>query len=165
MLESNAFLRAVGAFLALPGVVAFAVPLLLFRPDADHGKFQPLGAVLLTLGVVVLAWCVRDFYILGRGTLAPWDPPRRLVVLGLYRYSRNPMYVGVLLIVAGWALGFQSIGLVIYALTLLVVFHFRVVLAEERFLARTHGSAWAAYAATVPRWLGSRGLRGGKGSI
>jgi protein-S-isoprenylcysteine O-methyltransferase Ste14 len=147
------FFRALLAFLALPGAVAFAVPLLLFRSRTPAEGFHPLGAVVLGVGVVVLGWCVRDFYVLGRGTLAPWDPPRALVVRGLYRYSRNPMYVGVLCIVTGWALGFQSIGLAIYAICLVVAFHVRVLVAEEPFLARTHGQAWLDYKARVPRWL------------
>jgi protein-S-isoprenylcysteine O-methyltransferase Ste14 len=108
---------------------------------------------------VILGWCVRDFYVLGKGTLAPWDPPKRLVVLGLYRYSRNPMYVGVLCIVIGWALGFRSQSLAIYAASLLVLFHLRVVFFEEPFLARTHGAEWDRYKASVRRWLGRRAPR------
>jgi protein-S-isoprenylcysteine O-methyltransferase Ste14 len=77
-------------------------------------------------------------------------------VRGLYRWSRNPMYVGVLCVVAGWAIGFRSIGLAVYGLALLVAFHLRVVTAEEPFLARTHGAEWEAYAARVPRWFGRR---------
>ena len=60
------------------------------------------GLLVMFLGTVVLGWCIRDFYISGKGTLAPWDPPRKLVVMGLYRYVRNPMYIGVLILVAGW---------------------------------------------------------------
>lgn len=146
-------LRALLAFLALPGVVAFVVPLLI-GPRTPHDGFHPLGVAVLGVGLLILGWCVRDFYVLGRGTLAPWDPPRRLVVRGLYRYSRNPMYLGVLCIVAGWALGFRSIGLAVYAFGLLAAFHLRVVLSEEPFLERTHGTAWEAYAASVPRWFG-----------
>jgi protein-S-isoprenylcysteine O-methyltransferase Ste14 len=96
---------------------------------------------------------VRDFYVLGRGTLAPWDPPRRLVVRGLYRYSRNPMYLGVLCIVGGWAIGFQSTSLGLYCAGLLAAFHLRVILAEEPFLARTHGEEWTEYVSRVRRWL------------
>jgi len=59
--------------------------------------------VVLGGGLVVLLWCVRDFYVSGRGTLAPWNPPKRLVVVGLYRFTRNPMYIGVLMVVGGWA--------------------------------------------------------------
>jgi protein-S-isoprenylcysteine O-methyltransferase Ste14 len=137
-------------------MVAFAIPLLLFDVRVPADGFRTAGAVVLGVGVIILGWCVRDFYVLGRGTLAPWDPPRALVVRGLYRYSRNPMYVGVLFIVSGWALGFQSRPLAFYAVGLAALFHLRVILAEEPFLARTHGAAWDRYAALVPRWLGAR---------
>jgi protein-S-isoprenylcysteine O-methyltransferase Ste14 len=147
-------LRALVAFLALPGVFAFAIPLTLVGPGASLATIRPLGAAVFGVGLVILGWCVRDFHVAGRGTLAPWDPPRQLVVQGLYRYSRNPMYIGVLTIVAGWALCFQSAGLGFYGLLLLVLFHLRIVLAEEPFLERTHGAAWEAYSASVPRWFG-----------
>lgn len=150
----RSFLEALFAFLALPGMVAFAVPLLLVRPRGSVPPFAPDGIAILVIGSVVLLWCVRDFYVAGRGTLAPWAPPTTLVVVGLYRFSRNPMYIGVLLIVIGWALGFRSRGLAMYALLLLVAFHLRVILGEEPWLARTHGAAWDAYKARVPRWLG-----------
>ena len=92
------FLRAVLAFLLLPGVVAFAVPLLLLRPAGRAFAFTPVAVLVLGSGLVILVWCVRDFYVIGRGTLAPWSPPRQLVVRGLYRFSRNPMYAGVLMV-------------------------------------------------------------------
>lgn len=148
------FLRALLAFLALPGVVAFAVPLLVLRPGRPVEDLSVSGTALLGIGILMLLWCVRDFYVLGRGTLAPWDPPRGLVVRGLYRWSRNPMYVAVLCIVAGWALLFRSWTLGLYAATLAVAFHLRVVHGEEPWLARTHGAAWFDYAARVPRWIG-----------
>ena len=148
------FLRALVAFLALPGTVAFAVPVLLLRP-AGRTRLEPGGAVVLSVGIVVLLACVREFYVAGKGTLAPWSPPRHLVTSGLYRFSRNPMYVGVLLVVIGWALGFRSRALAIYGLALAVAFHLRVVLGEEPWLARTHGEAWEQYRRRVPRWLGA----------
>lgn len=145
-------MRATLAFLALPGIIAFAVPLLWLRPDG-RTAFAPLGAPVLIVGCLVLGWCVRDFFVSGRGTLAPWDPPRALVRNGLYRYSRNPMYVGVLLITAGWALGFASWALAGYTAVLLVAFHLRVLIHEEPWLARTFGADWTEYRARVPRWL------------
>ena len=153
------FWRALVAFLALPGMVAFAVPLLWLAPRPLDRTFDLWGLVPLTLGVVLLLWTVRDFYVAGRGTLAPWAPPEELVVVGLYRVSRNPMYVAVLLVLAGWALGFHSTPLAAYAVTIAVAFHLRVVFGEEPWLARTHGEKWSRYKARVPRWLGLRWKR------
>lgn len=144
------FWRALGAFLAMPGIVAFLVPWLL-RPD--RAAFRAWGLVPLGLGVVLLLWCVRDFYAAGRGTLAPWAPPERLVTIGLYRFSRNPMYVAVVLILAGWALTFSSRVLWLYAGAVAVAFHLRVIWGEEPWLARRHGEEWTSYAARVPRWV------------
>jgi len=134
-------------------VVAFAIPLLVLRPSASSRPFALPGLGVLVVGSVVLAWCVRDFLLRGQGTLAPWDPPATLVRTGLYRYSRNPMYIGVLLILLGWALGFRSRALAVYTAVFGIVFHLRVVFWEEPWLARTHGAAWAEYRAHVPRWL------------
>lgn len=113
----------------------------------------PFGLVLVVFGTVSLLWCVRDFYVSGKGTLAPWAPPQELVVVGLYRYSRNPMYVAVALILLGWAVSFRSYGLLGYTLAVVIAFHLRVVLSEEPWLARMHGSAWQQYTRHVRRWL------------
>jgi len=147
------FLKALFAFLALPGMVAFVIPLLLITPASRRVWVEPWGLVPLVLGVVVLALTVREFYVAGRGTLAPWSPPRTLVTSGLYRYSRNPMYVGVLLILCGWAIGLWSWVLAIYAAGIAIAVYVRVLVNEEPFLARTHGEAWTAYRARVGRWL------------
>lgn len=85
------FVRALVAFLVLPGAVGFLVPLLL-RPAPPERTFHVVAAAPLVAGTFMLLWCVRDFYVAGKGTLAPWAPPRNLVVVGLYRWSRNPMY-------------------------------------------------------------------------
>lgn len=146
-------LRALAAFLVLPGVVAFAVPLLWIRPSGT--PFSSLrGGLPLLAGTALLLWCALEFYRRGRGTLAPWDPPRALVIAGPYRYSRNPMYVGVLLILIGWALAFASTALAAYAAVMAIVFHLRVLWFEESYLAETYPAAWDAYRRRVPRWLG-----------
>jgi protein-S-isoprenylcysteine O-methyltransferase Ste14 len=152
----RAFWRAVIAFLVLPGTVAFIVPWLL-RPAVV--RLRLVGAPIVLAGIVLLLWCVRDFYVAGRGTLAPWAPPERLVTVGLYRLSRNPMYVAVLLIVSGWATLFASRTLWIYAAALAIAFHLRVIFGEEPWLARTHGVQWQRYKARVPRWLGMASFR------
>jgi protein-S-isoprenylcysteine O-methyltransferase Ste14 len=146
--------RAVLAFLVLPGTVGFVVPLLLIAPRTPMTVGPAL--VPVTTGIFVLLWCVRDFYVAGRGTLAPWAPPRRLVRTGLYRFSRNPMYVGVLSILVGWATGFRSWPLAVYAALVALAFHLRVVLYEEPTLARSFGREWEQYRVQVPRWLGAQ---------
>jgi len=146
-------LRALLAFLALPGVVAFLVPIVWLERIGRTALVRPWGLVPLALGVAVLLRCVRDFYVAGRGTLAPWSPPRRLVTIGLYRWTRNPMYVAVLATIAGWGLAFDSDGHLVYAAVLAVVFHLRVVLFEEPWIARTFPQEWPTYRRQVPRWL------------
>jgi protein-S-isoprenylcysteine O-methyltransferase Ste14 len=145
--------KAIIAFLFVPGVVAFLVPLALLRSQLPERTFGVLGIVPLTLGTILLVWCVAAFYRHGRGTLAPWDPPRHLVVSGLYSWSRNPMYVAVVLILWGWALGFRSPSLAIYALAIMAAFQVRIVWGEEPWLARTHGEQWVRYRERVPRWF------------
>ncbi|MGH7655914.1 MAG: methyltransferase family protein [Gemmatimonadaceae bacterium] len=143
------FWRAVAAFLVLPAVVAFLAPWLL----APGGvRFNPVVIPLAIAGIAMLASCVRDFYVAGRGTLAPWAPPTHLVTVGLYRIVRNPMYVAVLIILSAWAVGFGSRTLWIYATCVAVAFHVRVVTYEEPWLARTFGADWLAYRGLVPRW-------------
>ena len=146
------FARAVFAFLAMPGVVAFGIPILWIV----HGRARlvhPLGIALLLIGCIGLLWCVRDFYVSGKGTLAPWSPPRYLVRGGLYRHSRNPMYLAVACILLGWATAFNFVPLYLYLLLVILAFHLRVVFGEEPWLARTHGEEWQSYVARVRRWL------------
>src|SRR5262245_59577690 len=98
------FLRALLAFLALPGVVAIAIPAWMTARALSGGEaFRVTGLAPLIAGFILLLWCVRDFYVAGKGTLAPWSPPRNLVTVGLYRLSRNPMYVAVALMLVGWS--------------------------------------------------------------
>jgi protein-S-isoprenylcysteine O-methyltransferase Ste14 len=149
------FVRAVLAFLALPGLVAFLLPWLLVR-RVEPRTFNMIGVVPFVAGVFVLLWCVRDFYAAGKGTLAPWNPPKHLVRVGLYRYSRNPMYVGVLLILIGWTAGFRTRSLMIYTIVVAILFHLRVLLYEEPWLARTFPTEWLQYKSSVPRWMFGR---------
>jgi protein-S-isoprenylcysteine O-methyltransferase Ste14 len=151
------FLRAVLAFIAMPGIVAYVVPLLLAPADAQRSVAHQAGVVLVVAGTVLLLSCVRDFYVSGRGTLAPWSPPRHLVTSGAYAMSRNPMYVAVLTVVLGWAIWFASAGLLIYAVVLGVAFHLRIVRYEEPRLRKSFGEEWQGYRERVPRWIGRPG--------
>lgn len=111
------------------------------------------GSVLAATGVAIYLWCAWDFIKKGRGTPAPYDPPKELVVSGLYRYTRNPIYVGVTGIVVGEAVFFKAVALLVYAGVLLVGFHLRVVYYEEPTLKRLFGDSWERYKARVHRWL------------
>ena len=111
------------------------------------------GIAVIAVGAAVLLWCVRDFYVSGKGTLAPWDPPKRLVVVGLYRYMRNPMYVGLILLVLGCSVSLCSPVLAIYAGIVAIAFHIRVILHEEPWLESEFGDEWHRYRAAVSRWL------------
>ena len=147
------FFRAVLSLLILPGTFAGLIPAWIVSTDRWRGEGHGIGIVPLAAGAAVLLWCVRDFYAAGKGTLAPWDPPKHLVVVGLYRFTRNPMYVGILLLLAGWSLWAGSPLLAGYAVGLGIAFHLRVVLYEEPTLSRQFGEEWRRYAAAVPRWI------------
>ena len=81
------FVRALVAFLALPGLAAFVVPIVWLLLSSSTSLTQPLGLVPLICGTGALLWCVRDFYVSGKGTLAPWAPPTNLVTVGLHSYA------------------------------------------------------------------------------
>ena len=147
------FVRALAAFLVLPGSFAGLLPALIVVNDPWRGPGSPLGWIPLVPGVAILLWCVRDFYAAGKGTLAPWDPPKRLVVVGLYRFVRNPMYVGIMLLLAGWAAVAGSPLLGGYTLLFAIAFHLRVVLYEEPRLRNQFAEDWSAYVNAVPRWF------------
>lgn len=147
------FARAALAFLALPGVVAFLVPAGHVYTESARRQVNAVALIPWLAGVALLLWCVHAFYTAGRGTLAPWDPPRHVVASGPYRWSRNPMYVAVALILIGWAMAFSSRTLWLYAAVVVVAFHIRVVVSEEPFLARTQGDKWTQYKSRVRRWV------------
>lgn len=156
--------RALFAFLALPVVVGGLIPGYLSGIDPWRTHGTALGWPILISGVSVLLRCVWDFYSTGKGTLAPWDPPRKLVIVGLYRFLRNPMYAGVVGCVAGWSLVAGSPLLAAYTGVLAIAFHLRVVLYEEPTLARQFGGEWTRYCASVNRWLPGRGAKSGSHS-
>jgi protein-S-isoprenylcysteine O-methyltransferase Ste14 len=113
---------------------------------------QIAGMVITAMGAGLALWCVMTFAIVGRGTPAPFDPPRRLVIRGPYRYVRNPMYLGAALALAGAALFYESGPLTAYLGVFLVVAHSFVVWYEEPTLRRTFGDEYDAYRRRVRRW-------------
>ena len=121
------------------------------RPSSI-GVPQIAGGILVVLGGALAVWCILTFAILGRGTPAPFDPPRRLVVRGPYKFVRNPMYLGAALALCGAGLFYQSTVLVGYALLFLVVVGLFVHWYEEPTLRRLFGVEYEAYCGRVRRW-------------
>ena len=143
--------------LLVPGTVAVLIPYRLASRAPLGPGFGPVRLAVaipaFILGGVIYAWCLWDFATAGRGTPAPIDPPKDLVVRGLYRYVRNPMYLGVLLVVGGWAALSGSWSVLAYGIAMALLFHFFVLLVEEPTLRRQFGSAYDAYCGRVGRWL------------
>ncbi len=113
---------------------------------------QIAGIIVATIGAALTAWCVVSFVSIGKGTPAPFDAPRRLVVRGPYRFVRNPMYMGAALALAGAALFCQSAALLLYCAGFLMFFHAFVILYEEPTLRRKFGPDYEAYCRHVRRW-------------
>jgi len=148
-------LRSILFFILAPGMVAGFIPLGLLRTGSQlqTGLFSYLAFPLWIIGVAMLIWCFWDFLAKGKGTPAPIDPPRELVVSGLYKYVRNPMYVGVLLVIIGHFLWFGFWALLIYAMFVFLAFGSFVIFYEEPNLKRRFGAAYEEYLRRVPRWI------------
>jgi protein-S-isoprenylcysteine O-methyltransferase Ste14 len=145
--------RSIAAFVVLPGTVAFAIPILIGAAAGRPTRSPVIALIFLLCGTSLLLWCVREFYAVGRGTLAPWSPPQGLVTTGPYRFSRNPMYISVCTIIVGWYALWGSRALIVYTAIVACAVYVRVLLVEERFAARQFRAEWAAYRSRVPRWL------------
>src|SRR5262249_16143972 len=131
------FLKTLFFTLIAPCTVTVVVPyLLLPSPNSimpQSWQFSHfIGSIVILSGVAIYLWCVWDFMTKGKGTPAPYDPPKFLVKGGLYQYTRNPMYVGITTIITGEAIFFKSIVLLVYALILLLAFHLRVFIMRSR---------------------------------
>jgi protein-S-isoprenylcysteine O-methyltransferase Ste14 len=140
----------------VPGTVAVVLPWTLGRAvDSSSGAslVRWIAIVPWLLGAAVYFWCLWDFATAGQGTPAPIDAPKKLVVRGLYRAVRNPMYIGVLLVIAGWALWYTSWSIVVYGLVAWTLAHLFVVYVEEPSLHHRFGRPYIEYCGKARRWL------------
>jgi len=138
----------------VPGTVSVYLPQRL-----KHGGVPPaealryLGTALAACGALTYFWCAWDFVSKGLGTPAPIDAPRVLVVKGLYRFTRNPMYVGVASVIFGQALYYGSRSVAVYGCCVVLAFNLFVFFYEEPTLRRLFGAQYDEYCAKVPRWV------------
>jgi protein-S-isoprenylcysteine O-methyltransferase Ste14 len=146
------------ALLGGPTIVAGLVPWVLTRWESDDPPIVVgvLGGGVIALGAGLVVETTARFALEGRGTPAPWAPPRRFVARGSYRLVRNPMYVGVLALIVGQALLLGREVLLVWAAAALIMFHLFVVLHEEPGLRRRFGEEYEAYCRRVGRWLPKR---------
>jgi protein-S-isoprenylcysteine O-methyltransferase Ste14 len=150
-------MRQLRAILLVPGMVAVAIPAtilyftgIVWPPPSWNAV---VGSVFMILGLALMAWTNRLFTTVGHGTLAPWNPPEKLVVRGVYRHVRNPMITGALCILLGEGVFFGSwwlLGWFGFALVLNLVY---IPLVEERGLAKRFGEDYLLYKQNVPRWI------------
>jgi len=148
-------LKSLLFLIVAPGMVAGYIPLALLRrgPQIETGIFAWLALPLWGMGAVILLWSFWNFLKQGRGTPAPIDPPKELVAVGFYRYTRNPMYVGVLFVIIGHFLWFGFWNILIYAVVIFFAFNTFVAYYEEPTLREKFGAAYEDYCKRVPRWI------------
>ena len=142
----------------VPGSVTVFIPYLLLSNNFEVYSFEMgilryLGIIPIMPGILFYVWSALDFALIGKGTPAPIDPPRNLVISGPYHYARNPMYTGGVLILIGESLLFGSAALTIYTCFIWLAFHLFIVLYEEPHLKKRFGPDYEAYTSTVPRWI------------
>ena len=151
-------LRSIFFTFVLPGTVTVLIPYWIISSRSsdmlsNYFTVRYFGFPLMVIGAAGLLWCLWEFFAEGRGTLAPVDPPKHLVVRGLYRYVRNPMYVSVVTILLGEALFFSRTLLLIEAEVFFAMAYLFVVLYEEPALRRQFGESYVSYSQTVGRWI------------
>ena len=112
---------------------------------------QILGMIVAGIGAALALWCIFTFATIGKGTPAPFDPPRKLVIRGPYRFVRNPMYIGAALALGGAALFCRSAPLLTYAAAFLLACHLFVISYEEPTLRRSFGADYESYCRRVNR--------------
>ena len=149
-------IRSVFFTFLLPGTVTVLIPYWIVssrRDGVSNNSVRYLGVPLILIGATGLLWCIWDFFSKGRGTLAPIDPPKNLVVHGLYHYVRNPMYASVVTILIGEAIFFMSSSVLIEAGVFFTLAYLFVVFYEETILRHEFVESYETYTQRVGRWI------------
>ena len=151
-------LRSIFFTLLLPGMVTVLIPALLIisgrlMPFPQYGVSRLLGLPLMMVGGGSLLWCIWEFYTTGKGTLAALDPPKKLVVSGLYQYVRNPMYVAVITTLLGETIYFGSAAILLEAGLFAIIVNVYIACYEEPTLRKQFGEEYEKYTQKVRRWM------------
>ncbi|MDT7831087.1 isoprenylcysteine carboxylmethyltransferase family protein [Flavobacteriaceae bacterium S356] len=153
------FIRNLLFTILQPGLVAGLIPWWITSFDITSifdkawSWHHYIGVLIFLIGFTIMLWCIISFAVKGRGTLSPVDPTKKLVVSGLYYFSRNPMYVGVVLMLIGEALFLQSADLWVYSLFIFITFNIFILLVEEPRLRKDFGEEYHLYCQKVRRWI------------
>ena len=161
-MSSNSTLNHIKNIIILPVNVTVVIPYVLFQYVSkkhiieDNSWILVLGALLIITGVSLFSYTVFLFKKKGNGTLAPWDPTTKLVVVGPYRHTRNPMILGVLTILLGEALFFNAQIIMLWTLLFFMINTLYFQFIEEPKLEHKFGKAYLHYKKNVPRWIPRR---------
>ena len=138
------------------GTIMVLIPIKLlsssYKLNLEIGFLRYFGLIPVLLGIIICLWCWREFIIKGKGTPTPYDPPKELVVSGLYKFTRNPMYIGIIFVLFGEALFSESVLLLFYTGSIFFIFHIWILITEEPYLRLRFGESYKRYCESVPRW-------------
>lgn len=156
--------RHILAILILPVMVVLVIPAWLFDSFAEYDTRWVgitsltwagliAGTLFVWVGFMLFVWCINLFAIVGQGTLAPWDPTRKLVLVGPYRHVRNPMIGSVAMMLMGQSLFWGSWVIGLWAASFILINHIYFIASEEPGLEKRFGGSYLEYKANVPRWV------------
>ena len=155
------FFRHLSSFIA-PLVMGFLLPYWIISTEHSQSArpwvttnilLAVLGAIITAAGLVLLILSIRLFILIGRGTIMPWDPTRKLIIVGLYQHVRNPMILGVLILEIGAAVLFASRGTAVLAVLFFLINTVYFIYSEEPGLEKRFGAEYVEYKENVPRWI------------
>jgi protein-S-isoprenylcysteine O-methyltransferase Ste14 len=162
---TSSIVKTVIFTILVPGTVAVIVPRNIASDAATPTLLSSIGFLPMALGAAIYFWCAWDFAVAGQGTPAPVDAPKHLVVRALYRFVRNPMYVGIQLVLTGESAAFRSLRILIYAAIVFVFFSLFVILYEEPALTRKFGAEYEQYKRSVSQMDTEVTAPFGRGSV
>jgi protein-S-isoprenylcysteine O-methyltransferase Ste14 len=149
----NYLLKQIFSFI-LPVIVLIIVPLNIEKNILPHNTFALIaGLLLIFTGLYIMILTITKFVRIGKGTLAPWSPTGKLVIDGMYRYVRNPMIIGVLIVLTGESIAILSLNIFIWTLIFFIINNIWYIFYEEPDLEKKFGDEYRKYKKSVPRWI------------